>query len=80
MTEILVAQDYQDLTGQLINKILVIIKSLETDLAGLIVHYGTQFNQEKTTDEAPMEGPLRADDKDRQDQQDVDSLLSQFGF
>ncbi|MDX2469850.1 MAG: protein phosphatase CheZ [SAR324 cluster bacterium] len=80
MTEILVAQDYQDLTGQLINKILVIIKSLEADLAGLIVHYGTQFNQEKNAAETPMEGPLRIDDKDRQDQGDVDSLLSQFGF
>lgn len=82
LTDILIAQDYQDLTGQVIQKILNLLKTLEEDLLGLIKKFGKaeQKNQEKTAQEVAMVGPLQDDHKDKSTQNDVDDLLSQFGF
>jgi len=79
MTEILMAQDYQDLTGQLIHKVMDLLKHLEGDLIELIRKFGgAQEVQE--SDAVRMAGPMHESNEERQDQDNVDDLLSQFGF
>ena len=83
LTDILIAQDYQDLTGQVIHKILKLLETLETDLADLIQKFGqTEQLLQKAEEEAdaPLQGPLQDSHEGKSDQNDVDSLLSQFGF
>jgi len=78
--EILLAQDYQDLTGQLIQKVLGLVSSLEKDLLSLVKQFGDGKQKQKQEDAQLMNGPMAAENEQRQDQDDVNSLLSQFGF
>lgn len=76
--DILLTQDYQDLSGQLIQKMLGLLGGLEQDLSGLLERFGQ--SAAPTGGEAPLKGPLTQDHQERHDQKDVDSLLDQFGF
>ena len=80
------AQDYQDLTGQVIRKVITLVQDVEENLVELVKMFGRvdEYNQaqqqpKKTTG---VEGPVV--DKDREDvltnQDDVDDLLSSLGF
>ncbi|MDT8445567.1 MAG: protein phosphatase CheZ [bacterium] len=75
---ILVTQDYQDLSGQLIQKMLDLMARLEADLGSLLGRYGQKLHPK--AEGVPLEGPLKDDHQDRHDQTDVDALLDQFGF
>lgn len=80
LTEILIAQDYQDLTGQVIFKVVNLLKTLETDLAQLIDRFGKILIENQQVEEAKLRGPLSEADKDKSTQGDVDALLTKFGF
>ncbi|PCI23666.1 MAG: hypothetical protein COB67_12535 [SAR324 cluster bacterium] len=80
LTEILIAQDYQDLTGQVIHKILSLLGSLEAELASLIKKFGTKVQAVQTVDEVQLKGPLEEQHEEKSSQNDVNDLLSQFGF
>lgn len=80
LTNILIAQDYQDLTGQVIFKVINLLKSLEIDLAKLIDRFGQVFADIDEKDEARTVGPLGEDDSQKTSQNDVDALLNKFGF
>ena len=81
LTDVLVAQGYQDLTGQIIQKIITLLGSLETDLIGLVETFGRAFVTIDSTDKGgKLEGPRREVHQDRQSQEDVDSLLDSLGF
>ena len=80
LTEILIAQDYQDLTGQVIFKVINLLKSLESDLAQLIDRFGQVFIEADQANETKLKGPLDEEDKEKSSQGDVDALLTKFGF
>ena len=80
LLEIMMAQDFQDITGQLIKKVVVITKAVETELAQLL------------KDSAPAEVKEKLAQKEAQlmsgpsvptvalDQDSVDDLLADLGF
>ena len=90
MSEILLAQDYQDLTGQVIQKVTKLVREVEENLVRLVAMAGkvdkiTGIRHEINVQKDIMsgEGPQikteeRADVVTNQD--DVDDLLSSLGF
>ncbi|KPQ29639.1 MAG: chemotaxis protein CheZ [Marinobacter excellens HL-55] len=91
LSEILLAQDFQDLTGQVIQKVTALVKEMEENLLGLVVmasHVdqltGTVHQIDEKEESAEQgEGPqIKA--QEREDvvsgQDDVDDLLSSLGF
>lgn len=83
ITQILVAQSYQDLTGQIIQKIINLLASLETELVEMIssfaqVHEGGSRALEQGGDTRQGSQPEGANA--RQTQGDVDTLLDALGF
>lgn len=94
LTEILMAQGYQDLTGQVIRRVITLVKEVEDSLVNMLTVFGepeSDLNKvvEKAESKksvksgAEAEGPI-IDAADRDDvvqgQDDVDDLLSSLGF
>jgi chemotaxis protein CheZ len=78
---ILTAQDYQDLSGQIILKITALLKDIESKLVNLIRTFGVkaEIGRQKESDE--LYGPVHAAVENAVHSQDeVDSLLADFGF
>jgi len=90
MTEIMVAQDYQDITGQMINRVVTMVKEVEAKLVRLVaisslaeVPPESEKDEPKTSNGEKAEGPqlLNADKKIVvSSQSDVDDLLASLGF
>ena len=80
LTDVLVAQGYQDLTGQIIQKIITLLGSLEHDLIGLVETFGRAYAHGEQAQAGEMHGPRKEADQGRQSQDDVDSLLDSLGF
>ncbi len=88
LTDILMAQDFQDLTGQIIGRVINLTNEVEERLVAIVTAFGSesaQNNEQKTAKEKVIEaeGPiinaeLRDDAVSSQD--DVDDLLSSLGF
>ena len=88
MTDVLMAQDFQDLTGQVIRKVIDLVREVEDSLINMLTAFGMNSEPEKT-DYLPkvgdnlVEGPIM-NSESRQDvvsdQDDVDDLLSSLGF
>lgn len=83
VTQILVAQSYQDLTGQTIQKIINLLASLEAELVEMIstfghVHEGGARAPGKGGDK--LQGPQLKSSNATQTQGDVDTLLDTLGF
>ncbi|MCL1886602.1 MAG: protein phosphatase CheZ [Betaproteobacteria bacterium] len=76
LMEIMMAQDFQDITGQVIKKVVVITKKLEQELAQLLRDNAPSQSKEKVVD--LMAGPDIPAKAMAQD--DVDSLLANLGF
>ena len=82
LTEIMMAQDFQDLTGQVIKKIVTLAQELESGLMGLLIEV---LPEAKRTDEVTslMNGPV-VNAEGRTDivvnQEQVDDLLDSLGF
>jgi chemotaxis protein CheZ len=73
---IMMAQDFQDITGQIIKKVVTITQKLERELAQLLIDNAPQNNKEKTVDLlAGPDVPTSA-----LAQTDVDDLLADLGF
>lgn len=78
---ILTAQDYQDLTGQIIMKIMNLLNELELKLVNVIRIFGMKgdVSPEKPSEE--LYGPAyKGKAEALHSQDDVDALLAQFGF
>ena len=95
LTEVLMAQGYQDLTGQIIRKVIELVKEVEDNLVYMLTMFGgIESKDGKPRKERPKksdnqadtikaEGPiLDAESRDdvASDQVDVDDLLSSLGF
>lgn len=90
LTEVLMAQGYQDLTGQVIRRVIELVKEVEDHLVDMLATFGAQEHTkdkplpiDRSTDKVRAEGPI-IDAANRQDvvndQDDVDDLLSSLGF
>jgi len=88
LTEILMAQGFQDLTGQVIKNVITLVHDVEESLVHTITMFGhmDEYNQAVETGKKPekgVEGPI-IDAEKRDDvvtsQDDVDDLLSSLGF
>ena len=88
MTDVLMAQDFQDLTGQVIRKVIDLVREVEDNLISMLTAFGIsseniQGNSNPKVGENLVEGPIvNAKDRDDvvEDQVDVDDLLSSLGF
>lgn len=80
LMEIMMAQDFQDLTGQVIKKIVEMAQQMEGQLLAFLVEYSPS---EKKVDPSLVNGPV-INAEGRNDivtsQQQVDDLLESLGF
>jgi len=95
LTEVLMAQGYQDLTGQVIRRVIQLVKEVEDSLVNMLTVFGepetelrkvvdgAETAKTKKPASAEAEGPI-IDAANRDDvvqgQDDVDDLLSSLGF
>lgn len=85
MTEVLMAQGYQDLTGQVIRRVITLVKEVQDNLVHMLTVFGEPEAEKKAEPENKIkaEGPV-IDAEQRDDvvngQDDVDDLLSSLGF
>jgi chemotaxis protein CheZ len=78
LSEISLAQEYQDLTGQTIKRVVGIVHQVEQALAAIGVAIGKQVSE---VDPLRAEGPaIRGVDKHGVSQNDADSLLTDLGL
>lgn len=87
LSDIMMSQDFQDLSGQVIKKVIDIITRTEMQLVQLLLDSSPNENAtpaqevekgEITVDNHVLEGPQTADTALKQD--DVDDLLASLGF
>ncbi|WP_416305758.1 protein phosphatase CheZ [Neptunicella sp. SCSIO 80796] len=93
LTEVLMAQGYQDITGQVIRRVMELVKEVEDSLVHMLTMFSvsevvdTSAKKDKElakdSDNMKAEGPI-IDAENRDDvvsgQDDVDDLLSSLGF
>ncbi len=70
LTDILVAQEFQDITGQTIRKVIDLVNAVETELVSLIATFGVKIE----------EGEAEVVVPEIVVQSDVEDLLKEFGF
>jgi len=88
MTDVLMAQDFQDLTGQVIRKVIDLVIEVENGLIGMLTAFGlssdsSQKQIKPSVGDNLVEGPIinsQKRDDVVSDQHDVDDLLSSLGF
>ncbi|MCG6199826.1 protein phosphatase CheZ [Psychromonas antarctica] len=90
LTDILMAQDFQDLTGQMIRRVILLVQEIESKLVGILTvcHAGSaglklNTNKSDVKRDIEAEGPIiNAEERDDvvNGQDDVDDLLSSLGF
>lgn len=88
LTEILMAQDFQDLTGQIISRVINLVNEVEGRLVEILTAFGSSHsehdsankNKKSATDpEGPILNPQEREDAVAS-QDEVDDLLSSLGF
>ena len=88
LTEILMAQDFQDLTGQIISKVIHLVNEVEGRLVEILTAFGSSHSEQNSANKnnksaTDPEGPILKP-QEREDavssQDEVDDLLSSLGF
>ncbi|GAB1072153.1 protein phosphatase CheZ [Shewanella algae] len=86
LNQILMAQDFQDLTGQMIRRVIELVREVENSLVSMLTVFGEQPLDEirgKEEKSIEAEGPI-LNAEQREDvvngQDEVDDLLSSLGF
>ncbi len=84
---ILMAQDYQDLTGQMIQKVIHLVSEVEDKMVRFLTHFTDEEKHgmlSSTTNGLAPEGPAVGQDLTSENvaasQDDVDDLLASLGF
>lgn len=86
MTEILTAQQFQDITGQTIKKVITLVHSVESELARLISDFGTSLetgSENIITDTEKHEideTEIPHTNENKITQSDIGALLEKYGF
>ncbi|NWF97639.1 MAG: protein phosphatase CheZ [Nitrospirae bacterium] len=70
-TEIITTQSFQDITGQILKKVINLVGEIEEELVSLITNFGVKIDQDIKEDFEISE---------KVSQNDVDELLKEFGF
>lgn len=76
LMDIMMAQDFQDISGQIIKKVVSLTQQLERELAQLLHDYAPDQVREKVVD--LLSGPVAPSSALVQD--DVDQMLAELGF
>ncbi|MCL0072611.1 protein phosphatase CheZ, partial [Thermodesulfovibrionales bacterium] len=71
LTEILMTQSFQDLTGQIIKKVIELIEDVEKELVNLVATFGVKIEEGKI---------VKVCETEKVSQSDVDDLLKDLGF
>jgi chemotaxis protein CheZ len=83
LNEIMLAQDFQDLTGQVIKKVVELANSLEQQMLGVLIEVMPESKKSAVANEGLMNGPV-INSEGRSDvvtsQAQVDDLLESLGF
>jgi chemotaxis protein CheZ len=79
LSDMMMAQDFQDLTGQLIKKVVVVLERTEKDLLNLLLDAAPEGTVSEVKKEEMMAGPGAVGGV-ALDQGDVDDLLADLGF
>ena len=82
LTDIMMAQDFHDLTGQVIRRVVALAQSLEEQLLKLVIETSPP-GQRPRLDQLKLEGPVVVPDSRDDvvaDQKGVDDLLASLGF
>ena len=83
LTDIMMAQDFHDLTGQVISRVVKLSTAIEEQLLQLLVDVAPPQSQKPKSDPLDLSGPV-VNPEGRTDvaasQQDVDDLLASLGF
>jgi chemotaxis protein CheZ len=85
LTDILTAQQFQDITGQTIKKVIALVNTVEKELVRLISTHGMPLKVEQADDKRPESRQVEDDWADQMphekvSQSDVQALLNDFGF
>ena len=86
LNQILLAQDFQDLTGQMIKRVIDLVREVEHNLVSMLTVFGEQAVSENPAiidSSVVAEGPImNAEQRDDvvTGQDEVDDLLSSLGF
>lgn len=82
LTDIMIAQDFHDLTGQVVAKVIALASDLEEGLVRLLMEVAPPVPPVQEPD-APLSGPVVDPDTATgvvADQEEVDDLLASLGF
>jgi chemotaxis protein CheZ len=79
LTEIMIAQDFQDLTGQIIKKVIQLIGEIESQLVMILKMFGVKLDS-GTNKDAPSDPWITKSEAVVSGQSEVDDILNQFGF
>lgn len=82
LLEIVMAQDFQDLTGQVIKKMMDMFKTLEAEMLNLLVEFSPE-HKKGALDSSLLNGPAINQEGNpdvMSSQQQVDDLLDSLGF
>ena len=79
LTDIMMAQDFQDLTGQLIKKVVAVLERTETDLLRLLISGAPADKVAAIPKPEELAGPGAVGDV-AMDQSDIDAMLAELGF
>jgi len=86
LNDILIAQDYQDLTGQTIRRVINLVQKMEENLIGIIkisARHSREEGGRTDRNSAALQGPQipgKEDEDAMKNQDEVDDLLSSLGF
>lgn len=85
LTDILTAQQFQDITGQTIKKVIALVNTVEVELVGLISTHGMPLKVDQSDEEKPdtkkeEDDWADAESHEKVSQSDVEALLGDFGF
>ncbi len=84
LNKIMMAQDYQDLTGQMIQKVIKLVAEVEEKLVKFLVACGKDVPHKKASTGTEPQGPALEKDKQANlvasSQDEVDDLLANLGF
>ncbi len=85
LNDILLAQGFQDITGQIIKRVINLVQNLEESMVELVRISGGASSHSQTTQEIELPGPVVPGVDDQKgdvvsNQDDVDDLLSSLGF
>lgn len=83
LTKVLMAQGFQDLTSQIIKRVISLVEEVETSMVSIIKLSGSKVTKDSNDDPAALDGPVVPGLESSgtvSGQDEVDDLLSSLGF